>query len=68
MKRCRDELTYSGEAIEAPRFRCQVCELDGEIAGFYALEMLSEHEGELEGLFEILTIPKLIRYDLRTMY
>ena len=58
MKRCREELTYTGEDIEAPRFHFQVCELDGEIAGFYALEMLSEKEGELEGLF---VKPKYLR-------
>ena len=51
MKRCRDELTYTGDDIDAARFRFQVCEFEGEIAGFYALEMLSETEGELEGLF-----------------
>lgn len=58
MKRCRQELTYSGEDIEAPRFRFQVCELDGELVGFYALEMLSEHTGELQGLF---VKPELLR-------
>lgn len=51
MKRCRDELTYSGDDIDAPRFRFQVCEFKDEIVGFYALEMLSKKEGELEGLF-----------------
>lgn len=51
MKRCRAELTYSEEKIEAPRFRFQVCEIDDEPVGFYALEIRSESEAELEGLF-----------------
>jgi len=51
MKRCRDELTYAEEDIEAPRFRFQVCEVDEELVGFYVLEILSETEAELEGLF-----------------
>lgn len=51
MKRCRDELTYSGEDIDAPRFRFHVCELDDELVGFYALEILSKIGAELEGLF-----------------
>jgi len=51
MKRCRQELTYSGDDIEAPRFRFRICEIDGEPAGFYALEIMSETEAELEGLF-----------------
>ncbi len=51
MKRCRHELTYSGADLEAPGFRFQVCELDGELVGFYALETLSEHAAELQGLF-----------------
>lgn len=51
MKRCRDELTYSGEDIDAPRFRFHVCELDDELVGFYTLEILSKIEAELEGLF-----------------
>ena len=32
MKRCRQELTYSGDDIEAPRFRFRICEIDGEPA------------------------------------
>lgn len=51
MKRCRDELTYTEEHIEAPRFRFQVCEIDDVPVGFYALEIRSETEAELEGLF-----------------
>ena len=51
MKRCRDELTYTEADIEAPRFNFQVCEIDDEPVGFYALEMMSETEAELEGLF-----------------
>lgn len=51
MKRCRDELTYTEEKIEAPRFQIQVCEIDDEPVGFYALEIRSETDAELEGLF-----------------
>jgi len=51
MKRCRAELTYTAEDIEASRFRFQVCELDGKPVGFYALEILDETKAELEGLF-----------------
>ena len=51
MKRCRDELTYAEQDIEAPRYRFQVCEVDGEAVGFYVLEIRSEMEAELEGLF-----------------
>ncbi|MDP6993913.1 MAG: GNAT family N-acetyltransferase [Woeseiaceae bacterium] len=58
MKRCRDELTYSGEDIDAPHFRFHVCELDNELVGFYALEILNKIEAELEGLF---VKPDLIR-------
>ena len=58
MKRCRDELTYSEEDIDAPRFLFHVCELDHELVGFYALEILSEIEAELEDLF---VKPDLIR-------
>ena len=51
MKRCRGELSYSAAQIEAPRFRFHVCEIDGELAAFYALELQSETEAELEALF-----------------
>jgi GNAT superfamily N-acetyltransferase len=51
MKRCRDELTYTEDDIEAPRSQFLVCELDGSPVGFYALEILGETEAELEGLF-----------------
>ena len=51
MKRCKSELTYSAEDIEAPRFRFQLCELDGEPVAFYALELLGEGRAELEALF-----------------
>ena len=39
------------EQIEAPRFRFQVCEVDNELAAFYALEIQSETDAELEALF-----------------
>lgn len=51
MKRCRAELSYSAEQIEAPRFRFQVCEIEGELAAFYALEVKGEADAELEALF-----------------
>lgn len=51
MKRCKQELTYSADKIEAPRFRFRLCELDGEPVAFYALELLGEGQAELEALF-----------------
>ena len=51
MKRCRDELSYSAETIESPRFRFRVAELEGQIVAFYALELLGDGQAELEALF-----------------
>jgi GNAT superfamily N-acetyltransferase len=51
MKRCKAELTYSAEDIEAPRSRFRLCELDGEPVAFYALELLGDGRAELEALF-----------------
>ena len=51
MKRCKGELTYSAEKIEAPRFRFHVCELNDEPIAFYALEILGDGRAELEALF-----------------
>ncbi len=51
MKRCKAELTYTAEKIDAPRFRFHVCELEGELIGFYALELLGNGRAELEALF-----------------
>ena len=51
MKRCKAELTWSPEDIEAPRFRFHLCELDGRPVAFYALELLGDGRAELEALF-----------------
>jgi GNAT superfamily N-acetyltransferase len=51
MKRCRAELTWSGEQMDAPRNTFVVCEIDGAPAGFYGLEMLRETDAELVALF-----------------
>ena len=51
MKRCRQELTYSADQIEAARFRFMICEIDGAPAGFYALELLGDSKAELDALF-----------------
>lgn len=51
MKRCRAELTYAPENIEAPRFNFHVCECGDEAVGFYALELQGDGQAELEALF-----------------
>ena len=51
MKRCKAELTYSAEDIEAPRYHFHLCELDGKPVAFYALELLGDSRAELDALF-----------------
>jgi N-acetylglutamate synthase-like GNAT family acetyltransferase len=51
MKRCRAELTFSAEQIEAPRNQFVICEVDDTLAGFYGLESQSEDTAELVALF-----------------
>ena len=51
MKRCRAELTFSADQIEAPRNHFVICEVDDALAGFYGLESQSEHDAELVALF-----------------
>lgn len=46
---CKEELTYSPEDIKTNHFF--VAEIDNSIIGFYALEVLSAKEMELEALF-----------------
>jgi N-acetylglutamate synthase-like GNAT family acetyltransferase len=48
---CRAELTYSGSQIDSDRYEFYVCEAEGRIAGFYALERLGPTDAELEALF-----------------
>ena len=48
---CHDELTYTDSQIESANFEFYVCETDGWIAGFYALELLGDDDAELEALF-----------------
>ena len=57
MAACKSELTYTTAIIEAPQFHFHVCEIDNQIAGFYALEILQAHSAGLEALF---VIPGLI--------
>ena len=51
MTACREELTYSGSQIESDNYEFFVCEAEGSIAGFYALELLDSSNAELEALF-----------------
>jgi len=51
MKRCRGELIFSAEQIEAARSRFFVCEIDDAPAGFYALEIQGERDAELIALY-----------------
>jgi N-acetylglutamate synthase-like GNAT family acetyltransferase len=51
MKRCRAELTFSADQIEAPRNYFVACEVDEGLAGFYGLERQDEHDAELIALF-----------------
>jgi N-acetylglutamate synthase-like GNAT family acetyltransferase len=51
MKRCRAELTFSADQIEAPRNHFVVCEVNDSLAGFYGLEIHGEHDAELIALF-----------------
>ena len=48
---CREELTYTVAQIESGDYLFQVCEIEGSVAGFYALEFLDPEEAELEALF-----------------
>jgi GNAT superfamily N-acetyltransferase len=57
MAACKDELTYSTALIEAPQFHFYVCEIDNQIVGFYALEVLDAISAELNALF---VLPRLI--------
>lgn len=57
MAACKDELTYTTAIIEAPQFHFYVCEIDQQIAGFYALEVLDANSAELDALF---VLPRLI--------
>ena len=51
MKACREELTYTESQIESTDYEFYVCEAEGKIAGFYALEILGNNDAELEALF-----------------
>lgn len=51
MTACRAELTYSESQIDSDRYEFYVCEAEGRIAGFYALEILDSTDAELEALF-----------------
>ena len=51
MESCREELTVTADRILDHRFDYRVVVVDNEVAGYYALEALSEEEFELEALF-----------------
>jgi GNAT superfamily N-acetyltransferase len=51
MKRCRAELTYSPDQINSDHYRFFVCEIDGKLTGFYALQLVGGGTAELEALF-----------------
>jgi len=51
MDACAEELSCSPRQIASPRFRFAVAEVDHVVAGFYALELLSVDELELDALF-----------------
>jgi N-acetylglutamate synthase-like GNAT family acetyltransferase len=51
MHQCRIELTWSAEQISARQFDFQVCSLDAEPIGFYALERICADVTELEAIF-----------------
>jgi GNAT superfamily N-acetyltransferase len=51
LEACREELSYSPIQIESPDWSFAVAELDGIVAGFYALERLSTTEFDLAALF-----------------
>ncbi len=51
MTACREELTYSDSQIDSDNYEFYVCEAEGRIAGFYALELLGPIDAELEALF-----------------
>ena len=51
MESCREELTVTADKILDERFDYRVAVLDDDVAGYYALESLSEKEFELEALF-----------------
>ena len=51
MSACREELTYSDAQIDSDNYEFYVCEAEGRIAGFYALELPGSTDAELEALF-----------------
>ena len=57
MRRCKSELTYSPEQIEARDMHFHVCDLDDRIVAFYALHDLGDARAELDALF---VVPDLI--------
>lgn len=51
LQSCREELSYSATQIESEAYEFRVCEVEGRVAGFYALELLGARKAELEALF-----------------
>ena len=51
MAACRKELTQSVQKIQDDQFHFKVAELDGEIIGFFCLELLSKFKAEIDALF-----------------
>ncbi|GGX73773.1 GNAT family N-acetyltransferase [Saccharospirillum salsuginis] len=51
MRLCKDELNWSADQIAASAFTFVVAERHHQIVGFYAVELISDKEFELEALF-----------------
>lgn len=51
MAACRAELSVTPERISADAFTYWVYELNANVVGFYAIEVLSPNEAELDALF-----------------
>jgi GNAT superfamily N-acetyltransferase len=51
IERCREELSYSDQQLLAEHMRFFVLESAQRVVGFYALELLSSTEIELEAMF-----------------
>lgn len=51
LEACRTELTWTPEALEAPDVCVFVAEVCSELAGFYAIDRISDSEFELAALF-----------------
>jgi GNAT superfamily N-acetyltransferase len=51
LQACREELSYSDAQIASADYEFWVCEFEGDIVGFYAIDLFDSNEAELEALF-----------------